>query len=105
MQNCPRCSTPFTEEDAFCRVCGAPAEMCPFGLDWVWVIYGTALITIFQFVLLAVASMSFLGEEFVLVLSRPSSGLLGTVILHTALLTAAGYLVGGVLVGRMSAGH
>jgi hypothetical protein len=106
MTRCPYCDAPLESEDVFCRACGASVEVGPLGLDWVWVIYGTALITTFQFVLLAVAGMSFLGDAIsAFDVTNPDAGGLGRAALYAALMSAGGYLIGGILVGRMSAAH
>jgi hypothetical protein len=102
---CRRCDAPLHAGDAFCRACGAYLSVGPLGLDWVWVIYGTVIITTLQYAVLAAAGMSFLGEELAAALTNTGGARVGLVVAKAIIITASGYLFGGVLVGRMSSGH
>jgi hypothetical protein len=87
----------MSPDDFFCAECGKTV-----GLDWVWIVYGTTLITGLQALLLGVAGMTFLGDELAASLSAPANTNFLALAAQVTLLAAVGYLLGGVLVGRMS---
>lgn len=102
MRTCAECQHLNQSEDLYCRDCGAEISVGLWGLDWVWVIYGTTLITTLQSVILAVAGFTFLGDQLVGLFAAPSAGGFTWLMAQVGALVAAGYLLGGVLIGRLS---
>lgn len=103
--HCRPCGALLAPTDELCPVCGTPTHVGAFRLDWVWIIYGTVIISTLQGLVLAIAGMSFLGEELAAALTSQDEASFGAVSVKAALLTAGGYLTGGVMIGRMSDGH
>ena len=97
MKTCSSCFRALGPDDFFCAECGKT-----LGLDWVWIVYGTTLITGLQALLLSVAGMTFLGDELAASLAEPANANFLGLAAQTTLLAAVGYLLGGILVGRMS---
>ena len=97
MKTCTSCFRALAPEDTFCAECGKTV-----GLDWVWIVYGTTLITGLQSLLLGAASMLFLGNEIAASVADPASASIFSIVAQFTSIAAVGYLLGGILVGRMS---
>jgi hypothetical protein len=97
MKNCSGCQRPLGPNDFFCTECGKT-----IGLDWVWIIYGTTLITGLQASLLGISGMTFFGSELASAFANPASASFLWLASQITLIAAVGYLVGGILIGRMS---
>jgi hypothetical protein len=97
MKTCSSCQRALAPNDFFCSDCGKTV-----GLDWVWIVYGTTLITGLQSLLLGVTGMAFLGDELAASLANPATANFLSLAVQVTLIAAVGYLLGGILVGRMS---